>query len=55
MCVAPVNYTLNDEPVVKGSWVMGVKVYDPSLRQSIENGDITGFSIEGKGLLSPVI
>ena len=52
---APVDYYLNGEPVVKGSWVMGVKVYEHALRQAIEKGDITGFSIEGKGLLSPVL
>jgi len=52
---SPVDYELNGEPVLKGSWVMGVKVYQIPLRQAIEKGDITGFSIEGKGLLSPVI
>lgn len=52
---APVDYFLNGEQVVKGSWVMGVKVYEIALRQAIEKGDITGFSIEGKGLLSPVL
>lgn len=52
---APVNYLLSGEPVLKGSWVMGVKVYETSLQQAIEKGDITGFSIEGKGLLSPVL
>ncbi len=52
---APVNYKLNGELVTKGSWVMGVKVYETALRQAIEKGDITGFSIEGKGLLSPVL
>lgn len=52
---APMDYILGGEPVVKGSWVMGVKVYETPLRQAIEKGDITGFSIEGKGLLSPVL
>ena len=52
---APVDYELNNQPVLKGSWVMGIKIYEPSVRKAIENGDITGFSIEGKGILSPVI
>ncbi len=52
---APVDYRLNNEPVLKGSWVMGVKIYETALRQAIEKGDITGFSIEGMGLLSPVL
>lgn len=52
---APVDYELNGETVAKGSWVMGIKIYEPSVRKAIERGDITGFSIEGKGILSPVI
>ncbi len=48
------DFDLGGEVVVKGSWVMGVKVYDNSLRKAIEKGEITGFSIEGHGILSPV-
>lgn len=49
------DFDLGGNSVLKGSWVMGVKVYDQSLRKSIERGDITGFSIEGHGILTPVL
>ena len=38
----------SDEMVKKGSWVLGTRIISSSLRRSIENGDYTGYSLEGQ-------
>lgn len=49
--IAPVDFTLdNGESITKGSWVLVAKVNSEELRKAIEDGEITGFSLEGKGL-----
>ena len=40
-----------DPDFIAGSWVVGVYVPDPEIWVLIENGDLTGFSIEGVGTL----
>jgi len=52
--VAPEDFTLGDETVVKGSWVQSTKIYDAELWKEIKKGDITGYSIEGKGIKTEV-
>jgi hypothetical protein len=41
----------DDPDFTEGAWVVGVKVHDKETWKSIEKGDITGFSIEGRGEL----
>lgn len=43
---------IGDEPVVKGAWVMTVKVHDDSVWESVKKGEFTGFSIGGTGMRS---
>jgi hypothetical protein len=38
-----------NEQVKKGSWVLVARVNNPELRKSIEDGEITGYSLEGVG------
>lgn len=40
-----------DPDFTEGSWVVGVKVHDTETWDSIQKGEITGFSIEGRGEL----
>ena len=40
-----------DPDFIAGSWVVGVHVPDTEIWKSIENGELTGFSIEGTGTL----
>ncbi len=40
-----------DPDFAEDSWVVGVKVHDDAVWKSIEKGEITGFSIEGRGEL----
>lgn len=47
--IAPADFTLGDQDVRKGSWVMGVHIVDPDVWQQVEKGELNGFSIEGYG------
>lgn len=51
--IAPTNFKCNGQKVRKGSWVMAVKIHDPSLWQAVKKGEITGFSIAGTGTRTP--
>jgi cation transport regulator ChaB len=46
--IAPVDFMINSEPVVKGTWVLVARVNNEELRASIDKGEITGYSLEGK-------
>lgn len=47
--IAPQDLVINKDNVVKGSWVMSVKIYDEFWWKAVKSGDITGFSIGGEG------
>ncbi len=51
--VAPSDLTLGGEVVLKGSWVVGVRL-DDATREMVEKGEITGVSIEGTGMRTAV-
>ena len=44
--VSPVDMTVNDQPVAKGSWVMGVHIRDEEQWDKVKAGEYAGFSIE---------
>lgn len=46
--IVPLDMTIENKPVKKGSWVMVVKVLDNVVWKAIKDGKITGFSIGGK-------
>ena len=45
--IAPCDFKLGSSNVQKGSWILVTKVYNKDLLQSIREGDITGYSLEG--------
>lgn len=45
--VTPVDFTLNNQFVKKGSWVLVTKILDENLWQDILNGEYTGYSVGG--------
>lgn len=47
--IAPIDYEVDGEKILKGSWVIAIKVYDTEVWKSIEAGEITGVSIGGFG------
>ena len=48
--LAPVDFEMGGEKVLKGSWVMGVEITNPELWEAIRAGAINAFSIEGSGM-----
>lgn len=47
--VAKADFTVGDEEVKKGTWLMTVKVKNDDVWQGIEKGEITGLSMGGVG------
>lgn len=53
--IAPSEMTIGEQKVKKGSWVLGVKVDDADLWDSIKKGEINSFSPGGVGRRHPFI
>jgi hypothetical protein len=51
--IAPVDFEVGAEKILKGSWVIAIKVNDPEMWAQVERGDITGVSIGGTGYRIP--
>lgn len=47
--IAKADFSIEEEQVKKGTWLMTVEVTDPEIWESIAKGDITGFSMGGIG------
>lgn len=43
--ISPVDFTLGDQTVKKGTWLANIQVYDDTLWQLIKSGEISGLSI----------
>lgn len=52
--IAKCDMEIDGEAVKKGTWLMTVEVTDSSVWESIQKGDITGFSMGGCGVYSDV-
>lgn len=52
--LAPADFTVDEETIVKGTWIMGIRVIDNDLWDGIKKGDFTGFSIGGQAYRTPV-
>jgi hypothetical protein len=48
--LAPADFTIGEQPVKKGTWVMGMKVTSEELWTAIKTGALTGYSIGGTGV-----
>jgi hypothetical protein len=53
--VAPCDLTLAGQPVRAGSWIQAWLVNDPLVKQEIDEGKLTGLSLEGTGFRRPLI
>lgn len=51
--LSPADFTLGDQHVKKGTWVMAVRVKDAKLWQACKGGELTGFSIGGSANRKP--
>lgn len=45
--VAKADFTIDEEPIQKGTWLMTVEVADADVWEAVKKGDITGFSMGG--------
>lgn len=52
--IAKADFELAGEAIKKGTWLMTVEITDPAIFESIQKGDITGFSMGGTGVYSQV-
>lgn len=52
--VAKADFSLDDEPIKKGTWLMTVEIADDDIWQKVEKKEITGFSMGGIGKYSAI-
>lgn len=52
--IAPADFDIGDQTVLKGSWVLGARVNDTEAWSRVEKGELTGWSIEGLGIREAV-
>lgn len=52
--ISPADFQMGDVLIKKGTWLMGVRVNDPTLWAACKEGSITGFSIGGSAIRKPV-
>lgn len=52
--LAPVDFTVGDTAIKKGTWLMSCRVADPELWAAVKGGSFTGFSIGGSAIRTPV-
>lgn len=48
--IAPEDFTLGDQVVKAGSWVMGMHYPDPAIWARVEKGELPAFSVFGTGV-----
>ena len=51
--IAPQDFTINEQLIKKGSWVLAMYIPDEQIWERVEKGEITGYSLRGKGLRIP--
>lgn len=52
--VAPTDFNIGGQVVKKGTWVLRVRVLDDEIWDKVKSGDLTGFSIGGSAVRTPV-
>lgn len=52
--IAPSDFLLNEQKITKGTWLLGARILDDALWQSIKKGEITSWSIGGSAIRTPV-
>lgn len=52
--VAPMDMVLGGEPVTKSSWVQAWQINDPLVKAEVDEGKLTGLSLEGVGTRHPL-
>lgn len=50
--IAKADFEIDREKIKKGTWLMTVEITDPDVWSAVEKGEITGFSMGGRGVYS---
>jgi hypothetical protein len=53
--IAPVDFTVGEEVVKAGTWVMGYRVKDDAIWEKVKSGALTGLSIGGSAIRTPIV
>lgn len=53
--IAPVDFVVNDTPIIKGSWLVVVQINDPELWLELKSGEINGISISAYATISTIL
>lgn len=53
--IAPVDFELDDQKIIQGTWLMGIRVVDDGLWADVKKGSFTGFSIGGSAQRTPEV
>lgn len=51
--ISPCAFSMGGQSVKEGTWIMAVKIVDPTLWKSVKDGELTGFSIGGNARRTP--
>lgn len=52
--IAPCDFEMNGQTIKKGTWMLGARVVDDALWQDVKSGALTGWSIGGSAIRTPV-
>lgn len=50
--IAPIDFTIGDESVKKGSWLIATRVLDDKTWADVKSGKLTGFSVAGMAMVA---
>lgn len=53
--IAPCDFSVGDQVIRKGSWVLVSRILNQTLKKEIEDGEISGYSLEGTASKSDLI
>ena len=52
--IAPMDFVLGNQTIIKGSWIITVRVNDDDIWGKVKEGKLTGFSIGGKAQVQDI-
>jgi DNA adenine methylase len=52
--IAPCDFAIGEQNIREGTWLLAIRIVDPSLWADIKDGRLTGFSIGGSAVRKPV-
>lgn len=53
--LAPVDFSIGDESVKKGTWLQALRIRDDGIWHAVKSGELTGLSIGGSAVRAPAL